>query len=219
MVSIDVLPDDVLLEILNICVDQDQRHRLSYVKKELQAWQKLVHVCRRWRTVVFGSPLHLNLALVCTHETPARDKLDVWPPFPLVIRSSAFQINRMDNIIAALERRDRVHQIDLTNLSNSRLEELLAAAQEPFPELTYLKLSLHGGLVIPDSFLGGSALRLQEIYLDGISFPGLPKLLLSATRLVNPRLLNIPDSAYIPPDAMVNMLSTLTCLGSLILEF
>jgi hypothetical protein len=47
------------------------------LKKKKDTWQTLVHVCRRWRTLVFGSPLFLKLELVCTVKTPARDTLDV----------------------------------------------------------------------------------------------------------------------------------------------
>ena len=54
-----------------------------------------------------------------------------------------------------------------------------------FPELTSLGLwPAHKLQVFPDLFLGGSAARLQDLYLADIPFPGLPKLLLSATHLV-----------------------------------
>ena len=135
--------------------------------------------------MVFGSPLRPNLSLLCTAKTPTRDTLDVWPPLPLFLWGDDYYLTEcVDNIIAALERSDRVSQIGLMNF-NSYLDELLAALQEPFPEPTNLMLGSHGGPVIPDSFLGGSAPRLQYISLNSISFPGLPKLLLSATHLVD----------------------------------
>ena len=59
----------------------------------------------------------------------------------------------------------------------------------------------------------------EYLSLDGIPFPGLPKLLLSATHLVNLHLYDIPHSGYISPEAMVTALSTLTSLESLSLEF
>ena len=232
MVSIDVLLDDVLLEIFDFYMDEDRSRRLVCLKitKKTEAWQTLVHVCRRWRAVVFGSPLRLNLELVCTAETPARVTLNVWPPFPLVIWSprhfrtnSDFSTERADNIIAVLERRNRVRQIHLRHIPTSRMEEIFAAVQGPFPGLTHLWLSSvssdETGPVIPDSFLGGSAPRLEEIWLSGIPFPGLPKLLLSAARLVELRILNIPHSGYISPEVMATMLSSLTRLGSLVIEF
>jgi F-box-like len=213
---IDVLPDDVLLEIFDFCAGEDRSQRFIFFekRKEIEAWQTLVHVCRRWRAVVFGSPLRLKLALLCTAKTPTRDALDVWPPLPLVIWSPGhYRTESVDNIIAVLERRDRVCQIGLMNI-DSYLVELLAA---PFPELTHLWLSSPG--VIPDSFLGGSAPRLQYISLKFISFPGLPKLLLSSTHLVDLDYCNIPHSGYISPEAMATTLATLTCLRNLALDF
>jgi hypothetical protein len=91
--------------------------------------------------------------------------------------------------------------------------------QVPFPELTLLRLSSDGEVVLPDSFLGGFAPRLRYLWLNRIPFPGLPKLFLSATHFVALHLQDIPHSGYISPDAMVTTLSTLTSLGLLSLEF
>jgi hypothetical protein len=93
--------------------------------------------------------------------------------------------------------------------------------QVPFPELTELRLIsyVETPLVIPDSFLGGSAPRLRSFILLGIPFPGLPKLLLSATHLVYLYLNSIPHSAYISPEAMVALLSALSSLKELSLGF
>jgi hypothetical protein len=55
--------------------------------------------------------------------------------------------------------------------------------------------------------------------LDRIPFPGLPKLLLSATHLVDLCLLSIPDSGYISPEAMVTCLSSSTGLDGLFIGF
>jgi hypothetical protein len=82
--------------------------------------------------------------------------------------------------------------------------------EQPFPA---------GVPVVPDSFLGGSAASLQHLWLNHVPFPGLPKLLLSATQLVTLDLLNIPRSGSIPPDAMATALSSLTSLECLIIEF
>ena len=97
--------------------------------------------------------------------------------------------------------------------------------QQPFPELTNLDLTSYNNqfnktmAVIPDSFLGGSAPRLEFLDLHGIPFPGLPKLLLSATHLVDLYIQDIPHSGYFSPDVMGVALSTLTSLESLSLEF
>jgi hypothetical protein len=102
-----------------------------------------------------------------------------------------------------------------------QLGKFLAAMQVPFPELTELVFSSNGETlpVIPDSFLGGSAPRLRHFELDGIPFPGLPNMLMSATHLVCLRLSNIPQSGYISPEAMVALLSVLSSLNFLELEF
>jgi hypothetical protein len=127
----------------------------------------------------------------------------------------------MDNIIAALGHSNRVYQISLTDLADWQLEQVSAAMQVPFPELTYLEFSSKSDSppVIPDSFLGGSAQSLEHFHLNGISLPGLPKVLLSATHLVQLWLYNIPDSGYISPKAMVALLSALSSLDVLSLEF
>ena len=123
-----MLPDDVLLEIFDNHVNED-RDEYDNFKQETEEWQTLVHVCRRWRSVVFASPRRLNLRLVCTPETPARDMLDVWPSLPLLVWDSlsAHSTEGVDDIIAVLERSKRVVEINLFQADNSDLEEVLAA--------------------------------------------------------------------------------------------
>ena len=229
-----MLPDEVLLAIFDSWVDED-----AFRKKDVEAWQMLVHVCRRWRSVVFGSPRRLNLRLVCGAKTPAMDTLDVWPPLPLIIlcpneilceddiiaavpkrireRDGRKAGHYLDNIIAVLKRSDRVCQIDLSSLDLSSMTRVLSAMQQPFPELTDLRLD---GVTtaIPDSFLGGSALRLRKLHLGHNLFSGLPKLLFSATHLVDLQLGSIYHSRSFSLEAMITALSTLTSIRHLSLE-
>jgi hypothetical protein len=216
MKQIDVLPDDVLIEIFYFYVNI---RAYNLYNGERGEWIPLVHVCRRWRNLVFGSPRRLHLQLCCTPKTPVRDTLDIWPALPLIVRGDFS--SSTDNVIAALGQSDRVCKIDLGGYEDGILEEVLAVMQVPFPELTDLELwSLaETPPVIPDSFLAGSAPRLQYFTLSGIPFPGLPKLLLSANHLVDLRFPNIPHSGYISPEAMVALLSVLTSLESLELRF
>jgi hypothetical protein len=220
-----MLPDDVLLEIFDFYIVDEDLDENDFPKNKVEVWQTLVHVCPRWRRVVFGSPRRLNLQLVCTPKTPARDRLDVWPSFPLLIRDNddgpTVATKDVDDIIVALEHSDRVVKIDLINADGSELENVLAAMQVPFPELTYLTLLSDDGMVsvLPDSFLGGSAPRLQFLTLNRLPFPGLSKLLLSTTHLVTLQLWHIPHSGYISPDTIATALSTLTSLDDLELEF
>ena len=211
MKRLDILPDDVLLEIFDFYMIQvmiPYETSRGNGKPRIEAWQSLVHVCRRWRNLVFGSPLRLNLRLYCTPETPAKDTLGVWPALPLIVAGDVAFSSGTDNVIAALGQSNRVCQVQLWGLdSESQLEEVLAAMQMPFPDLTDLLLSSDGETlpVIPilDSFLGGSTPRLQRFELTGIPFTGLPKLLLSADHLVYLGLFDVPHSGYVSPEAMV----------------
>jgi hypothetical protein len=98
-----VLSDDVLLAIFDFCV----------VDGRVEAWQPLVHVCRRWRCIVFGSPRRLNLRLDYTPgKMPVKETLDVWPALPLIVKG-LLSSRTQDDIVVALGHRGRICQIDL----------------------------------------------------------------------------------------------------------
>ena len=221
-ITIDDLPDDVLLAIFDLYVVKYQYpDPIDFIgKREIEAWQSLVHVCRRWRGLVFASPRRLDLRLCCTPITSARMSLNVWPALPLLIQPGG----PVDNVIADLEHSDRIRQIQifLNRYTTQEIEKLWAAMQVPFPGLTvlYLGHDVSSSVpVLPDSFLGGSAPRLRYLDLNSIPFPGIPRLLFSATHIVRLSLLNIPHSGYISPEAMVTCLSALISLEFLELEF
>ena len=207
-----MLPDLALLEIFDFYLDGPW----------IEEWHTLVHVCRNWRNIVFGSPRRLNLRLYCTASTPVRETLNVWPLFPIVIRVSGGMWG-LDNVVAALEHNDRICEFDLSHISSSLLGRVLGAMQRPFPALTRLQLwPSDDGItapVQPPSFLGGSSPQLRSLILGYIPFPGLPKLLLSATHLVYLTLWKIPRSGYFSPEAMVACLSVLTKLEGLVIRF
>ena len=220
MISIDALPDDILLAIFDYYLSEAQ----LYSDTSTRVWQPLVHVCRQWRGVVFGSPRRLDLRLCCTENTRSRDMLDIWPALPLIIKGNVHQSLRpVDNIAAALKCSDRVCDISLRVFKTLDWEILSAAMQQPFPELKDLEFRWNHGIdktvVIPDSFLGGFAPCLEDLEFSGVPFPGLPKLLLSATHLVHLNLDDIPHSGYFSPNTMVAALSMLTSLDYLSLTF
>ena len=204
-----MLPDVALLTIFDFY-------------REIAEWRVLVQVCRKWRNVVFGSPRRLRLRLNCTPRTPVKETLDVWPPLPIDIEVNALgEDEGVDNILAALKHNDRTCGISLTNVPSSQLETILSELQKPFPTLSSLCIwSIHGTAPVqPDSFLGGSAPSLRTLTLGCIPFPGLPKLLLSATSLVCLDLRYNHRSGYIFPEALVTSLSVLTRLKSLFINF
>ena len=226
--TIDDLPNDVLLMIFNFYVVgyQDVNvldavfDRRDTIRK-IESWQLLVHVCRRWRGLVFESPRRLNLRLFCTPGAFASQSLDVtvWPALPLLIKGDFSDETSMDNVIAELEHSDRICQINLSCYTPLQIEKLWTAMQVPFPELEILCLHLSYAPVLLDSILGGSASSLRYLALYRIPFPRLPKLLMSTTHLVHLYLVGIPHSGYISPDAMVACLSVLTSLETLQFEF
>jgi len=226
-VTIGALPDNVLLlEIFRLYLGLDDCGKDTWLAAwepyQLEAWHTLVHVCSTWRRLVFASPRRLNLRLRCVNTRPVRKMLNIWPVLPVMIFAYITNPRRpgTTNIIHALKQRDRVYKISIWGTPNSLLKKI-AAMRKPFPALTDLGLSSNdeNPLVLPDSFLGGSAPRLQQLTLCRIPFPALGKLLSSTCDLVTLSLSDIPRSGYISPHAIVTCISTLTRLEDLKLLF
>jgi hypothetical protein len=157
--------------------------------------------------------------------------LDVWPaslPFNILFYCNYPWVEEdigdaevgSVNIIAALKHRDRVRQIHITNGVGYLWENFFTAIQGPFPALRSLSFhSLGETFTFPDTFLNGSAPCLQDLTLREISFPSLPRLLLSTSDLTSLRLFNIPNSGYISPLTMATSLSALPRLESVFINF
>jgi hypothetical protein len=211
--KINKLTDDELLDIFDFYLKDTQG---------VDQWHTLVHVCRRWRNIVFASPHRLDLRLRCTENRPVRTALDIWPVLPLeIVYYRVDTWEEQDDVIAALEHHDRVQEITIGVFSNPVWETLVAAMQVPFPELTSLWLWSQGISVpvLPDSFLGGSTPRLQTLTLRGVPFPAMRNLLLSSSDLVHLDLLHLPHSGYISPASMAACLSSLNRLETFLLGF
>ena len=219
-VTIEMVPELALLKIFDFYVHGEN----------IEAWHTLVHVCQLWRIIVFRSPSRLDLRLLYTPSTPVKKMLDIWPQFPIVIgsddhgRDRSWLMGRTNNLIAALrlEHNDRICELDLHNMTREQLGKLFPALQKPFPALTGVKI-LHRSEIpwhLPDSFLAGSTPpHLQTLILGQIQFPGLPRLLLSATYLVCLELMGLSELGCMSPDAMASCLSMLVRLERLKIEF
>jgi hypothetical protein len=211
-VTINTLPDDVLLNIflfdrLTYLEEVDQLLRLSW------RWCRLVHVCWRWRSVIFASPKFLGLRLVFGPRTRV-ELAGIWPPLPIIIRNRVrWPMPGNYDSNAAIMHHSRVREIDLHYVTCPQLQRLASVMQEQFPALVHLMLQYvdyrRPAVALPDEFLGGSARRLRSLELSSIPYPALPKLLLSATDLVRLTLGRIPHSGYISPETIVNALSVL----------
>src|ERR1700761_5962141 len=74
-VTIGELSEKVLSKIFSYYLDSTPRH-----------WPRLVHVCARWRGIVFASQQALRLRLLCTHGTPVLKTLNCWPSLPIIVK-------------------------------------------------------------------------------------------------------------------------------------
>ena len=220
--SINILPDVALLEIFDFYLG-GKEHKLGGDERMVHTWLPLVHVCTKWRDLVFGSTRRLGIRLWYKAKFPLEEMLSMWPPLSINIWADTRKCSYDEtNIIAALdsEHNDRISRINLWDILWSEMENILAAMHRPFPALTCLVLAvdvyehmMESPLsAVPDSFLGGSAPHLKILVLHHIPFPGLPKLLLSATRLVKLYLTKMPDSVHFPPEVLADCLSVLTRL-------
>jgi hypothetical protein len=164
----------------------------------------------------------LDLQLFCVNWRLA-ESLDIWPELPIVIHIenegfSPLQI--VMGVISLLKQHDRVYKIYIQGVPNFLLEEL-AATSEPFPALVELNLISFedDAPTLPDSFLGGSVPCLRLLRLSGVPFPAIGKLLLSTRDLITLSLDSTPSSRYISPASMDAILSVLTKLKLLHLNF
>ena len=210
-VTIDILPDDVLLHIFYFDGQEDVNREWN------PSWHRLVHVCRRWRSLVFASPNFLDLRLVFDRGTRV-ELASIWPPLPITIRNlTDWPFPEIDTPITY---RNRIREINVRLSSSSQMLRMVLAMQETFPALIHLKLGSYLNQdipVLPDDFLGGSAAQLQSLELDRISFSALPTFLLSATDLVDLVLRDVP---YLyTPETLVTCLAVLPNLKYFTIRF
>ena len=221
--TISTLPNELLLGIFYLFLEKvlDPIKTEQFVEDN---WHTLVKVCQRWRYLVFAHPKYLDLRLLFTMKRQMEKMLDIWPALPIVIKADISDItdSRQTDVFAALGQHDRLREIKIWKFSNSLWRSSMESELlKPFPVLTSLVLQSDEKRVptLPDSFLGGSAPRLRSLWLSGIPFPALPRLLSSTNNLVDLHLWQIPRSGYISPDEMVTSLSVLKKLKSLLLRF
>lgn len=180
-------------------------------------WFTLVHVCRRWRLLVFESASHLRLSLVCARGTPVADMLAHSPPLPLIIDhlDQHNDITAADErgITLALQHRDRVRRIRLMK-SVPILQKLIIALDGEFPILEYLSIihqryrrpSIEHNmrLTLPETF---RAPHLRHLVLMSFAIPIGSPLLTTMGNVVTLSLNSIPPSAYFHPNALLQRLS------------
>ena len=183
------------------------------------------------RCVEDGDVLSLDHpgGLACASSSPTKHLLGpgrCWIsgrpcPSPCFSHPFFLEINPEDreNVVAAVQHRNRVSEIFIGDLNGTLFPVLVSAFSKPFPALTHFHLRpshlTESAQGFPDTFLGGSASLLESFVLRGIPFPAFPQFILSATHIVQPSLLEIPNSGYLPLDVLTTALATLPNLKSL----
>ncbi|KAH9055717.1 hypothetical protein EDB87DRAFT_1639255 [Lactarius vividus] len=236
--KIDTLPDEILLEIFDCFRLAAATHSASDESSAGPTWtpwqwHRLVHVCQRWRLLVFASSQRLDLRLVYTFNRPARLRkkaLDGWPTLPIAIwypRPSAVRgrskyLEDVNNTSFALRHPDRIREINLF-LTKTLISKSGAPFLTSFPALEYLRLESENTMKasmadLPLGFLGSTP-RLRDIHLKQVPFSALPLLLLSTRNLVSLQLDDISSRGYFTPEALSIGLSVTTQLKSLRVHF
>ena len=207
-VTIEKLSEKVLLKIFRHFLDASSRH-----------WPTLMHICRKWRRIVFDSQRALQIWLFCAHGMPVLDALNCWSALPIVVqygKSPASDLPAPEdekNINVALKQSDRVSSISLT-ITSPLLE--LSETERPLSELEVL--SRNGAqLALPSTFQWGP--RLRCLNSTRVNFPSLLQLLGSFKNLVDLLLHEVLDPSCFPPEALTNTFSGMVQLRSLSLHF
>ncbi|KAH9066562.1 hypothetical protein EDB87DRAFT_436977 [Lactarius vividus] len=210
--TIGQLSDEVLLNIFRYYLDASP-----------QLWPRLVHICHKWRQIVFASQQALRLRLFCTPGTPVLKTLDLWPALPIVVHYGGSLAHDPtapedeDNIMAALKQSARVSSIRLA--ATRSLREAFNAIEAPFSELEDLVLFSQDGvrLTLPNTFRWGP--QLHSLHLTRITFPALPQLLSTSRNLVDLQLHGVFKALRLSPEALGDALSGMTQLQALSLHF
>ena len=183
-----------------------------------------MHICRKWRRIVFAAQVDLHLRLFCTHGTPVRRTLDCWPvTLPIVVEYGGYSSldppapGDENDIMAALKRSYRVISIRLT-ITISLLEKL-STLKRPFSRLEDLVLQSQSGvqLTLPSAFRWGRNIRLLR--LTRIAIPAHFELLYSYRNLTDLKIHEIKDPWDCSLDTLTDALSRMVQLRSLSIDF
>ena len=183
-----------------------------------------MHICHKWRRIVFASQRVLQLRLFCTHGTHVQKTLDCWPAALSIVVEYGGSLELdppapedEDHVMAALKQCDRVHSISLT-VTRSLLEKL-STIKMPLSELEDLVLLSRDSprLTLPSAFGWGT--RLRRLHLTRIAFSALPLLLYSSRSLLDLQLHEVPNPWLSSPEVLTDALSGMAQLRSLSLRF
>jgi len=122
----------------------------------------------------------------------------------------------VENLITALERRDRISRIYISDIQPYELPTLIAVMNKPYRNLgTFSLMTTSYDFVLPKTFLGGSAPSLRSFSLADIQFPTFPQFILSSNHIVSLSLCRV---GYISPEVMAGCLAALPKLKCFIIR-
>ena len=193
--TIDNIPDEVLLDIFD-SYRQHFTHGHSLWNRK-HKWFKLIHVCRRWRCIIFASSTRLDLCLSMSTSNPNSVATIFLPHLsllPIAIKHHYLPVGTDPHVKteefgcmqAALKSYNRVRGITFSGTAPD-FDELFKATKCPFPMLEDLELrNLDSGIAelkVPATFLDGSAPHLRRLKLYRISLTSISSLLSTTTML------------------------------------
>jgi hypothetical protein len=232
--SIHVIDDDSLLNVFYLyrpfLFGQDDDYEgtrvfgMEWLWDRGRWWYKLAHVCQRWRNVVLGSAAYLGLSLVCTNGTPIADMMAHSISLPLVIDYSLGPDDDItpedeEGAILALKQYDRVRRVRL-RMPPTSLHKLIVAMDDEYPILEHLILiQLTWGRTISVSPETLRAPHMRHLVLMNLALPIRSRLLSSAVGLVTLSLTMIHPSTYFYPNTLLQWLSFMPRLKTLLIRF
>ncbi|KAI0072611.1 hypothetical protein K474DRAFT_1775323 [Panus rudis PR-1116 ss-1] len=210
---LDILPIELIAEIIDICIPglYELRHNRSIIEIQppFYSWLKITHVCQRWRNIALQHPrIWRRIAVTspeCVHAMLARSK-----NAPLVLYAGDFDLpdtsQLVDMICQLLSQTHRIEGIyfwlsDQTfQAIQSRLEVLRV------PRLRFLKWMVRGSATIDAIPIHLAESPLQEVCVSGVR--SICSQLPSPTMASSVDIRNVP----IPYDTL---LDTLSCMPNL----
>ncbi|KAH9978405.1 hypothetical protein BJV74DRAFT_953400 [Russula compacta] len=226
--TIDNIPDEVLLDIFDSYRQHFTNDQSVWNKKH--KWFKLMHVCRRWRCIIFASSTRLDLCLFVSNSNPGNIKTIFsphLPPLPVAIdydclpadTDSHMKPKKFGWMLAALKRCNHVRGITFSG-STFDFDTLFEATKRPFPILEDLDLCYFdrriAELKLPATFLKGSAPHLRRLKLHRISLTSISSSLLSSATMLTELCLRI--YAPYPTTLLLAHLQDMHCLRHLELK-
>ena len=208
---ISSLPDELLVEVFDWC-RLDDEYRWSHLRR----WYYLLQVCRKWRYVMLEWATCLKLRFLCNSANPITTMPSHLTQIPLIIRFKfLYPVPTLfrENLVLALQNRDRVYDISISNWGSEDLG-LHKALGNVFPVLETLSLpGVHTRRDLPFDFV---APRLRALHLRAID---VSTGCLSLTNAMKLSSLRLETNSAIPLEFLVASIANMPYLENISISF